>query len=393
MAKDQNRIRALDHIRGLSILGILLVNAIAFAQPFQVYSNPMTSPLPLTQADIGTWWVIETFFKEKFITSFNMLFGISMFLVGRDQGPGQRKGITGTPLFRRLVWLAIFGLAHGALIWHGDILLAYALTGFLFWRWRGVEPRKLIFLGMAYFLFGAVVELAPFIVQYSNPHTVPEPAVLRPTVAVMRGGFWNSLAENGAMWASTIVAELIVFLPATLGLMMLGLGLFKVGILSGEARRETYVALVIAGFFSLVVIGIQSWWIVHSNFAFPDSFGWGQIANTVLCLPVALGYASGLILAGRTKIGAIVLYPLACAGRMAFTNYLTQSLVMTGLFYGGRGPAWFGTMNHFALVPIVVAIWAGQLVFSVLWLQVFRYGPFEWVWRCLTYDRRVRLLK
>lgn len=389
MAGDAERIQALDYIRGLSILGILLVNAIAFAQPFQVYSNPMTSPLPMSQADIGTWWVIETFFKEKFITSFNMLFGISMFLVGRDQGPG----FIGTPLFRRLAWLVVFGLVHGILIWHGDILLAYALTGFLFWRWRGAPARRLILWGVIYFLFGAVVELAPFIVQYSDPATVTEPAVLRPAVATMHAGFWESLAENAAVWASTEAAELIVFLPATLGLMMLGLGLFKAGILSGEARRATYLAFIIAGCLSLVVIGSQSLVIVRADFAFPDSFGWGQIANTLLCLPVALGYASALILAGRTKTGTVLLYPLACTGRMAFTNYLTQSLVMTAIFYGGRGPGLFGTMNHFALVPIVAAIWVGQLIVSTLWLQVFRYGPFEWVWRCLTYGRRVRILK
>jgi len=83
----------------------------------------------------------------------------------------------------------------------------------------------------------------------------------------------------------------------------------------------------------------------------------------------------------------VLLYPLACAGRMAFTNYLTQSLIMTGLFYGGRGPDWFGEMNHAALVPIVLMIWIGQLAFSTLWMSAFRYGPFEWGWRCLTYQR------
>jgi uncharacterized protein len=209
----------------------------------------------------------------------------------------------------------------------------------------------------------------------------------------MRGGFWDSLAENAAVWASTEAAELIVFLPATLGLMMLGLGLFKAGILSGEARRETYFVFIIAGFVSLVAIGVQSLAIIRANFAFPDSFGWGQIANTLLCLPVTLAYASALILAGRTKVGTVLLYPLACTGRMAFTNYLVQSFIMTAIFYSGRGPGLFGTMNHFALVPIIAAIWLGQVIFSTLWLQVFRYGPFEWVWRCLTYGRRVRILK
>jgi uncharacterized protein len=78
---------------------------------------------------------------------------------------------------------------------------------------------------------------------------------------------------------------------------------------------------------------------------------------------------------------------------MAFTNYLTQSLIMTGLFYGGRGLDWFGEMNHAALVPIVAAIWIGQLVFSTVWMSAFRYGPFEWGWRCLTYARWMPIVK
>ena len=103
--------------------------------------------------------------------------------------------------------------------------------------------------------------------------------------------------------------------------------------------------------------------------------------------------AAVLILLARTKFGARLLHPLACAGRMAFSNYLTQSLIMTAIFYGGRGPGLFGTMNHAALVPIVAAIWIGQLIFSTLWLRWFRYGPFEWGWRCLTYDRRLPIIR
>ena len=386
-----DRIKPLDHIRGLSILGILLVNAIAFAQPFQVYSDPTRSPLPLSHADLATWWVIETFFKMKFITSFNMLFGISMFLVGRDQAPG----VAGTPLFRRLAWMVVFGLVHGALIWHGDILLAYAVTGFFFWRWRVASARVLLIWGLGWFLAGAAFILVPEISQLAaDPGLARPDDALRPAIALMRGGFWDSMAENTAVWASSIVAELLVFLPTTLGLMMIGLGLFKAGLLNGGAKTRSYVGFMIAGAISLAIIAWQSWLIVASGFAYPGSFGVAEIANTLLCLPVALGYASGLILLGRTRAGAVLLYPLACAGRMAFTNYLCQSLIMTGLFYGGRGGhALFGTMNHAALVPIVAAIWAGQLVFSLLWLQVFRYGPFEWVWRCLTYRRWMAVLK
>ncbi len=382
-----DRVVALDHIRGLAILGILAVNAIAFAQPMAVYSTPTLSPIPLSPDDIGLWWVVEVFFRDKFVTTFTMLFGISVFLVGR----GQDAGVPAyrTPLFRRLAWLVVFGLIHGALIWHGDILLAYAVTGFVFWPWRNAAPRLLIGWGLFLFLAGSAILLVPMIAL--DPNSTPQSEDVIAVVTAMRGDFIASLGGNASEWASTIVPELIDFLPTTLGLMMLGAGLFRAGVLDGRVRPRLYLGLMGAAALSLVAIALQASQITASNFKYPELFGVYQIANTVLCLPVALGYAGGLILAGRTLIGRILLYPLACAGRMAFTNYLTQSLVMTVIFYGGRGPTHFGEMNDAALLPIVVTIWIVQLIASTVWMSLFRYGPFEWGWRCLTFGRWVSI--
>lgn len=386
------RIRTLDHVRGLSILGVLLVNAIAFAQPFAVYSQPNISPLPLSPDDLTVWWVTETFFKEKFITCFTLLFGVSVYLVGRDRNPADPA--YRTPLFRRLAWLVVFGLIHGALIWHGDILLSYALTGFVFWRWQDASARKLLVWGLGLFLAGAVVMLGPNIATtLQGEHVTPDYGDLAGIIDRMRGPFLMSMTQNAVVWSETIVSEVLGYMPTTLGLMMIGLGLFKTGLLRGEARTGTYLWLMVAGAVSLVLIGWQARVTHLTCFPYPEIFGLYALANDLLCLPVALGYVSVLVLIGRTSAGAVLLYPLACAGRMAFTNYLTQSLIMTGLFYGGRGPDWFGEMNHAALVPIVAAIWIGQLVFSTVWMSAFRYGPFEWGWRCLTYARWMPILK
>ena len=386
------RIRTLDHVRGLSILGILLVNAIAFAQPFAVYSQPELSSQPLTQDDLAVWWITETFFKEKFITCFTLLFGVSLYLVGRDRNPSDPA--YRTPLFRRLSWLVIFGLIHGVLIWHGDILLSYALAGFVFWRWQDVSARKLLIWGLGLFLAGAAVLLGPNIATtLTGAHVTALNGDLAGIVTRMRGSFFDSMRQNAVVWAQGAVGETFGYMPTTLGLMMVGLGLFKSGILRGEAKARTYVFLMVAGALSLVLIGWQAWITMASGFPFPAIFGLYALANDLLCLPVALGYVSVLVLIGRTRIGGMALYPLACAGRMAFTNYLTQSLIMTGLFYGGRGPVWFGEMNHAALVPIIVSIWIGQLIFSTVWMAIFRYGPFEWGWRCLTYRRWMPILK
>ena len=384
------RIKALDYIRGLSILGILMVNAIAFAQPFAVYSNPSVSLLPLSAADQWVWWLTETFFKDKFITLFTLLFGVSIYLVGRDNPPN--VPLIKTPLFRRLAWLSVFGLLHGALIWHGDILLHYAITGALFWRWRESSARNLLIMGLFLYLAGAAVTLIPEVWLSDHGAIAAAHPDIAPIIVAMRGSFIDSLTQNMATWASGEAPEVINYLPTSLGLMMIGLGLFKSGILKGNATQRNYRMWIGVGVVSLGLIGWQSWQMLAEGFPFPRAFGIFRIANTLLCLPVALGYAGLLILLGRLRLGAVLLYPLSCAGRMAFTNYLTQSLIMTAIFYGGRDLGFgfgghFGEMNHAALVPIVAAIWAGQLAFSTVWMSVLRYGPFEWGWRCLTYAR------
>ncbi|HVZ30532.1 MAG TPA: DUF418 domain-containing protein [Asticcacaulis sp.] len=394
---EDGRILCLDHIRGLSVLGILIVNAIAFAQPIEVYNNPALSPVPLSHADIAWWWLIEVFCREKFVTLFTLLFGISLYLVGRNsEGEGR---VFGTPLFRRLAWLALFGVIHGALIWNGDILLLYAVTGFLMWRWQTAKADALIGWGLFLFLVGAAVVLLP--AMGLGVDDLPVAADVGPQIDLMRQGFAGSLSGNFLAWVDSLLGT-FCFVPGTLGGMMLGLGLFKAGLLRGEGKTGTYVLLILAGAVSLVAIALQASQETAGRFQGPEIYGVDQIANTVLCLPVALGYASLLILAGRTGVGRVLLHPLACCGRMAFTNYLTQSLLMTALCYGGRAPEnlaqawnlpWFGLVNDAGLVPVVAAIWLGQLTISTLWLSVFRYGPFEWLWRCLTYNRLVAITR
>lgn len=353
------RIIALDYLRGLSILGILMVNAIAFAQPAAVYGHPHL--IAMGAADTTAWTVTEVFFRDKFITAFTLLFGVSTFLVGREP----------RVVWRRLLWLVLLGVVHGALVWYGDILLLYAVTGLLFLRWRHMASRRLLAMGLVVFVVGAV--LADW------PRSDGAPLDLGQVVQ-MRSGFLGSLAGNAMEWMRGLPG-LPGYLPVTLGGMMIGLGLFHSGYLKGEAPVRFYVLAIVAAAFGLGGIA----WAVRAGTA------WEPMINGLLSLPVTLGYAAALVLIARAGWGRAILYPLACAGRMAFTNYLCQSLIMTAIFYGGRGLGLFGNLAHAALVPIVVAIWIGQLIVSVLWLRWFRYGPFEWLWRSLSYGKRVAI--
>lgn len=390
-----DRFLSLDTIRGLSILGILIVNALDFAQPLAVYSNPTLSPVPLTQADNLAFFFVETFAREKFVTLFSLLFGASLFLVGESDPKAPR---------RRLIWLAIFGLIHGALIWHGDILLLYALTGLVFMQWRNWPARRLLITGVVVYgvsLTGMTLLeiLSAFITQTIDP---PDTGGIAALTVLVRSGFLGAIEGNFQQWAGLIIAEVIIYLPVTLGLMMIGLGLFKSGFLKGEAPVWIYGVAVMLGAVCLVATAWLQLKFVMAGYSAAGIAPVYHLVTGVTPVFIALGYASLLMLALKNGVLRMLLYPLQCAGKMAFTNYLVQSLIMTSLFFGGRAPAalseawalpWFGFMNMAALVPIVVTIWIAQLIVSTAWMSAFRYGPFEWLWRSLTQQRLVSIAK
>jgi uncharacterized protein len=171
----------------------------------------------------------------------------------------------------------------------------------------------------------------------------------------------------------------------TVPLMMFGLGLYKSGFLSGRAPAALYGLLMVIGAAILAVDGWAS--LPGRDAASLPIAGLGSAAGGMAPL-ITLAYASMLMLLTRFGL-KIVTGRLAPVGQMAFTNYISQSLIMAGLFYLPWGPQWIGTMGPAGLWPIVVGIWAVQLVWSPLWLSVFSMGPLEWLWRCLTYGRMV----
>lgn len=384
----QPRIPQLDVLRGLAILGILMVNAPVFAMPAEVFfMGPELSPLPFDPADQRVWWTMRTLFEQKFINLFSLLFGASLFLVGGERDDPVREPV----LVRRLLWLAVFGAVHGALIWFGDILLHYAMVGFLVFLFRSWPARKLVVVGSVWVGVSSLLYLALHGFLEIWPADAMERSVrplVRDALAGFRGDLAQVQAENLADFAPNVLAGLFLQGPRTLGLMLLGLGLYKSGVFEGRAGRGVYVAMLAAGAISLVVIG----WSSSAHLAGIEP-GAGLIGapNSVLSPLVTLGYIAAVVLLLRGGAGRAVGRALAPVGRMAFTNYLTQSLIMTTIFYGARGFGWYGRLDWADWVWIVVAVWAVQLVWSPLWLSRFTMGPFEWVWRRLSYGRDIPL--
>ncbi|MCD2518620.1 DUF418 domain-containing protein [Massilia sp. G4R7] len=379
------RIQALDLIRGMAILGILAVNVDGFAAPTAASLNPRNWVFPNEGWTALSYWLMDTLFHVKFVAVFSMLFGVSLFLVGGERGDRAR----GRLLARRLGILFGFGLLHGFAIWWGDILSLYAMAGAILFFCRSWSARTLFIAGITLFLAMALYHQPP----RATPPPQPDPAAVAKRQAAIAATIaeatssWQGAAAVNARQYTRLLTNYPMAIPSTLGLMMIGLSLFKSGFLQGRSERGRYLAVLAAGAAALVPIG----WLCWQRDIAMTSVASDKLVLDLLAPLVGLAYASGLILLLRRGAGR-VLAPLAAAGRMAFTNYLTQSIIMTSIFYGGRG-ALMGQVDRPVLWLLVALVWLLQLAWSPLWLSRFEMGPFEWVWRCLTVGYRVPLHK
>lgn len=385
------RIVALDVIRGGAVLGILAVNAEGFAGPMAALHDMQAWPFAHQGATALSYWLVDVFFREKCITLFSMLFGVSLYLVGGERDDAAR----GRLLRRRLLVLFGFAMLHGFGLWWGDILSLYALTGAILYGCRSWQARHLLIVGIA--LYAVMALLLVPAAPGGGASAAEVAAEVAARVAETGAAIDTARASWSGAWqvnTASYIAMLAYYpwaVPSTLGLMMIGLGLFKSGLFAGQADLGRYRALVAWGAAALLVQAFSSWQEVVAMRPV-----WGsELTSAVLAPFIALGYASGLILLQRSRAApnwTALLRPLAAAGRMAFTNYIAQSVIMTTIFYGGRG-ALMGQVDRPALWGIVLAVWALQLAWSGPWLARFHYGPLEWLWRCLTVGARVPLRK
>jgi uncharacterized protein len=217
--------------------------------------------------------------------------------------------------------------------------------------------------------------------------TKGNPADIAATIASVKSGLAGAMSVNFKAWTFLQSASLLVVIWRTGALMMLGMALYKSGFLTGRAPTWVYALLVAFGAVGLWVTGVESREKLIIGFAQPRSSGALQIGFEFLTLPITLGYASLAILLLKLDLFRKLLNPLARLGQMAFTNYLTQSIIMTTIFWSGRGLGLFGELDRVQLWMCVIAIWVLQLIWSPLWLARFKMGPLEWLWRRLSYGK------
>ncbi len=389
---EQERLPSLDVMRGVAVLGILAVNSAFFAAPWQTGVNPNLAPLAVNEATLWSWWAMHVFFEMKFITLFSLLFGASLYLIGGAREDAER----GALLRRRLLWLAAFGVIHGALIWYGDILLAYALTGLMVLLARGWRARLLLSVGTVLYLlslgisylFGAAVAdmSAAKLAETKALLWAPPAEELARLQHAYQGGLQSALRENIDAWRNFMISGLPFVMLRSAGMMMIGMALCRLGFLSGKAPAWAYWLFAILGAGAFALIANQASLNAAADFDFVLMQGQGKLVNEALSVFGALFYASAAVLLVKASARFLVA-PLAAVGRMAFTNYIAQSLIMTTLFWGGRGFGLFGEVDRVTLWGIVVGVWTLQLIWSPLWFNRFAMGPLEWLWRRLSYAK------
>lgn len=396
--QESERIDALDVLRGFAVLGILTMNIGGFSMPEAAYFDP-TAWGSLTGANGWVWRLTHLFADLKFMAIFSMLFGAGIVLMSDRQ---RSKGKSAKGLhFKRMFWLLLFGLAHAHLIWYGDVLAWYAVVGSVVFFMRNRRPRTLLIAGGTMLVLGWGIMGSAGLSWSSWPESdraetlaqlKPPMEVKEAQVEVYRSGWLEQLPHRSAS-ATAMETETLATWAfwRVSGLMMLGMGLFKLGVFSATASRRTYYTLLgLAAVVGLPLVGYGMRWQFANGWEAPGYFFTGGLFNYAGSPFVALGWVSVVMLIIQSGALRGITDRLAAAGRMAFTNYITQSLICTFIFYG-HGLGLFGSVDRIGQAGIVLAVWALQLAWSPWWLARFHYGPLEWAWRSLVYGRAQRL--
>ncbi len=409
---DTDRIASLDVLRGVAVLGILAMNIQCFAMIFEAYENP-TAYGDLTGANYVVWYLSHLLFDGKFITIFSMLFGAGIVLMterleakrsscvsdAEETARAQACGLGGFSVawlhYRRMGWLLAIGLVHAYALWYGDILYAYAICGMILYWFRGLPPRALLSLGIIALLVPVMIVVAlQFVLPYIPDNAMveivkewsPPPDRIAEQVAAYRGGWQDQMRHRVPMALAMQTVMLVLGMGFYCGgLMLIGVAMYRWSVFAATRSTGFYAAMIIVGVgvgIPVTVFGVRQneaagWSVDYSMFigCLYDYFAAPLVSLAWIGL-VMLVCKHGLLRPARAALSAV--------GRTALTNYLMHTVICTTIFYG-HGFGLFGYVSRLEQVGVVVAIWICQLVVSPLWLRRYRFGPFEWAWRSLTY--------
>lgn len=381
--KEKNRLVAIDAARGFAIFGIFIVNIGAFSAPYFIYGGA-TAAWNST-VDRYTQALIDMFFQASFYTLFSLLFGFGIQLL-KDRLV-ERNIHVSRFLAKRLTILVGFGLIHAFAIWHGDILLSYGLIGLLLLLFLKASNRSLLAWG-AVLLGGSVGLLS--LALYGTRNALGGSNQLAITQAIENYRSENLItiwSQNYHDWMHANGGIGFFFLiMVLLPLFLFGMYIARKRWLhEPEKHKATLWKLWVVSLIGFIGLKIGPYLVGNPLWL---SYIQDNIGGTFS----AIFYIVSIMFMAQRKIGRRIIQPFAAVGRMALTNYFMQSVICFILFYG-IGFGLYGSVRPIVGVGMVLVIFIGQIFLSNWWLRRFRFGPFEWLWRSLTYGKRQPLRK
>ena len=409
------RIQTLDSLRGFALLGILLINILGFGLAASSYTY--AAPTIVGTGDLIAWVLVDLGFEGSMRGLFSILFGAGVLLFLDREASGKERAY-----FKRTTWLLVFGLINGyLLLWPGDILLTYALAGFVLFFFRNLSTKALVRWSVSLFLLltlyngllygglhmlrSAEVETEALIAEGKEPSAEqlemasewqifeadyqPDPESLAEEINA-RGKSYSSAFSWNFTHNTAVIAETVptFLLPDAFVMMLIGMALYRLGVLQGQRSVRAYRNLAIGGFTLGLLINAYE---ISTALAAPGDLlaGFSQLQPTYHLgrLAISMGWIGLVILTIKTGWLARA---LAAVGRMALTNYLMQSVICLFIFTGA-GLGLVEELARYQLYGVVLLIWVFQLWFSPWWLKRYQFGPVEWAWRGLTYGHSIAL--
>lgn len=366
-----DRIDSIDVLRGVALLGVLAINLVMeFRVSIFAQFLPAWRAVPAVDRAVET--VLMLAVDLKAFALFSLLFGAGLAIQFEHLSASRRRTLL---LVRRLMVLLAFGLIHLCLIWNGDILTEYAIAGLI------VLP---FLFGPRWLLAGGA---ATFLAVYLAMQVWP-PAGLFPSLA----SIYRDVEEANQIYPTGSFGEVLAFrlreiplfvplhvymLPRTLGLFLFGAFVWRSGVL--RAPHQVLLFSTAAG-----CIGLGAFLVLPGTSGLVAAMGVGKLGTPVGTIALAIGYGAIVIAMANLASGKTLLGWAAPLGRMAFTNYLAQSLIF-GLIFYGYGLGLFNSIGAAKALVIGLAVYVAQVFFSAWWLGRYRYGPVEWLWRTLMY--------
>lgn len=420
--KEINRIESLDVLRGFALLGILLLNILVFGIGSATFLYPGIYISHVGGIDSMVWAFIELTSEGAMRTLFSILFGAGILLF--IAGPTAKSGWLH---YRRNFWLLVFGLIDlYILLWPGDILVTYAISGFILWFIRNWKVRSLLILATFLITIGSLQNFA-----LKSSLEIARDAAEAMQISLNKG---EEVSEETAAWAQGWIEfensyqiekdniqneiknktssystafnhniaeanEVIFFtmpffsLLDALMMMVVGMALFKLGILDGGREVRFYIKMMCISFLiGICINAYEVWLMINSSMSIIETNPYLRFTYHFGRLFMGLGYLGLIILFIKIRKLESLRFRLACVGRMALTNYLMHSLIALFIF-SGAGLGLLGKFSWSQVYLVVPLIWALQLFISPLWLKYFYFGPIEWLWRLLTYAEIPKMVR